>query len=322
MSDERAAPQEQPRRVEEFDTARPIDMDIGNSIGSIEVELTDTALTHVEVEHDPRSAGPDWRDGVAGLLHWVSNRVAETGMPTGTRGAPGFADALGYLGADPDALSASAAVHSTRIDLTANQLVVRAPESTPLHRAPLAIRVRAPRDSHVGVRTQSGAVTVSGPAGRVDIHSGAGGVSVEHANGRAAVRSGSGPLRLGSMRAEAHAHSGSGDIEITSIGGASTVETSTGDVRLGEVNGDVLVRTGSGGVTVADAVAGHTELISGSGELRVSIRRGVAAEVDLTSSTGSAISDLTVADQPPEQEPPLKIFGRTGSGNAWLSSAV
>ena len=72
-------------RTQDFDTAAPIEVDIGNSLGSITVELSTTAVTHVEVRHDAAAGGGDWRSGLTGLLSWVSEQFGEAA----TRGGPG-----------------------------------------------------------------------------------------------------------------------------------------------------------------------------------------------------------------------------------------
>jgi hypothetical protein len=305
-------------RTQDFDTPSPIELDIGNSVGSIEIKLTDTATTHVEVRHDPASGYLDWRGGLSGLLNWVSEQFGEAGIKT-------VLNDRGNAERDKDRTARepiAEAVRQTRIDLTGSRLAVRTPSTAPFRTVPLSITVQAPSDSQVGVRTGSGEVKITGTTNRLQIQSGAGAVSVERAAGSATVRTGSGQLRLGGMTAGVQARSGSGDVEIASIEGPSSVVTGSGNVWLGAVAGDVLVRSGSGDVTVADAASGQTELITGSGELQVSVRRGVSAEVDLTSSTGVASSDLPVAEEPPEEEPTLRIFGRTGSGDVLITSAV
>ncbi|GAA4619213.1 DUF4097 family beta strand repeat-containing protein [Saccharopolyspora hordei] len=310
--DERSTAEEQVSelvRSQDFDTSGPISIDIANSLGPVTVELADTAVTHVEVRHDPAASGPDWRSGIAGLLTWVSEQFSEAGIRTGS-------DFLGPR--EPVA----EAVRRTRIDLAGNRLAIRTPAASPLRNVPLAVTVRAPRESEVGVHTSSGEVRVSGPAGRVNVQAGSGTTSVEQASDRATVRSGSGQLRLGTMAGGVHARSGSGDVEISSLGAPSSVATGSGNVWLGTVSADVLARSGSGDLTIADATAGQVELITGSGELQVSIHRGTAAEVDLTSSTGSASSDLVVSEEAPAEEPKLRIFGRTGTGDAVLTSAT
>ncbi|MBB5155663.1 DUF4097 family beta strand repeat-containing protein [Saccharopolyspora phatthalungensis] len=299
-------------RSQDFNTAGPIRIDIGNSLGPVVVELAETATTHVEVRHDPAASGPDWRSGLTGLLSWVTEQFGEAGIRTG-----GDAE-RGRGPREP----ISEAVRRTRIDLSGNRLAIRTPANSPLRNIPLAVKVRAPLASEVGVHCSSGEVNVTGEAGRVSIQAGSGAVSIERAADRATIRSGSGQLRLGTMVGGVHARSGSGDVEIGAIEAASSVATGSGNVWLGVVSGDVLVRSGSGDLTIADATSGQVELITGSGELQVSIHRGTTAEVDLTSSTGTASSDLLVSEEAPDKEPKLQIFGRTGTGDAVLTTAT
>ncbi|GAA2782576.1 DUF4097 family beta strand repeat-containing protein [Saccharopolyspora taberi] len=315
MTEQQSSAEEEPNelvRTQDFETSAPIEIDIGNSSGTIRVELADTELTHVEVRHDPSAGGMDWRGGISGLLNWVTEQFGESGL------RPGSVDVGRRLQSEPFA----EAVRQTRIDLTGSRLAVRSPASGPLRGIPLEITIKAPLDSQLGVHTDSGKVAVSGAVSRLQLRSGSGEVIVDEVTGTASARTGSGQMRLGTMRSGVQARSGSGDVEIGALEAASSVVTGSGNVWLGEVHNDVLVRSGSGDITVADAAKGQVELITGSGELQVSIRRGVLAEVDLTSSTGSASSDLPVADEPPEEEPKLRIFGRTGNGDVLVGSAM
>ncbi len=295
----------------DFDTPQPLSLDIGDSHGPVTVELTDTAVTHVEVRHAPDANSPDWRGGLAGLLNWVTEQFGEAGVRTGR-------DADRGREREP----ATEAVRRTRVELTGNRLVVRTPNTAPLRNIPLAGRVQAPAHSELSVQAGSGDVTVTGTAVRAQVQSGGGAVSVAESTERATVRTGSGQLHLGRMAGGVHARSGSGDVEITGLFDASSVVTGSADVWLGEVGADVLVRSGSGDLSITDAASGEVELITGSGEIQVGLRRGRSAEVDLTSSAGSARSDLDVRDTPLEENPNLHVYGRTGTGDAVLTSAL
>ena len=83
-----------------------------------------------------------------------------------------------------------------------------------------------------------------------------------------------------------------------------------------------MARAGSGDLTVADASTGQIELQTGSGSIRVGVHAGSSAEVDLSSATGAARSELTLSDDRPEGETKLRIRGRTASGSATVSAAV
>lgn len=296
-------------RTQEFSTPEPVSLDISNILGPVTVRLTDTATTRIEVRHDPTSGGPDWRGGLSNLLSWVSEQFGESGLRAAWDNGRSTKAPI------------SEAVRQTRVTMTGNRLVVRTPNMGPLRSIPLAIEVHAPENSEVGIHIGSGEATVTGTALRANIQSGSGTVSVERTAERATIRSGAGPIRLGTVTSGVHARSSSGDIEITNLTGPSTVVTGSGNVWLGSVDGNLLVRSGSGSLTVAEARSGQLELITGSGDVQITLQRDRTAEVDLTSATGTVASDLDVSDQAPEREPEMRIHARTGTGSALLTSA-
>jgi hypothetical protein len=278
------------------------ELDLGTGAGRIEVRLVDEPGVYVEVRHDPSAASP-WMQGVSNLLTWVS----------GTFGNQ-IGDQIGEV-------SPAEAVRQTRIEQTGNRIVVRTPKALPLRTVPLALSVRAPAGSHVTARAGAADVSVTGTAGRLDLHTGSGQINAERADGTVSVHSGSGTVRLGPMAAGLRARTGTGDLEVASINGPTSLHTGSGDVWLGAVAGDVMARTGSGDLTVADATSGEIELQTGSGAIRVGVHAGSAAEVDLSSVTGEARSELTLSDTRPSAAPGLRIRGRTASGVAVVSAA-
>ncbi|MFI7676662.1 DUF4097 family beta strand repeat-containing protein [Actinophytocola sp. NPDC049390] len=296
-------------RRQSFETDGPAELDLGTGGGAITVRLVDEPGVHVEIRHDPDAASP-WAQGVTNLMSWVSNQF-------GSQLGGQFGETV------PEGSSAEAeAVRQTRVDFTAGRLVVRTPKEIQLRNVPVVVSVQAPVGSHVEARTGSGDVTVNGGAGRLNLHTGSGRISADQAEGKVQVDSGSGTVRLGPVAAGLRAKTGSGDVEVTAIGAASSVVTGSGDVWLGAVTGDVLARTGSGRVTVANAASGELELHTGSGAIHVGVRKGSAAEIDLSSGSGEARSDLDLTTNPPESKPTLRVRARTGSGAALVSQAV
>ncbi|HEU5475047.1 MAG TPA: DUF4097 family beta strand repeat-containing protein [Actinophytocola sp.] len=286
-------------RRQSFETSGPVDLDLAVGAGRVEVRLSDQPGVHVEIRHDTESVSP-FLQQMNSLLTWVSGQ---------------FGDSAGNL-------TPAEAVRQTRIELIGNRLVVRAPKTLPLRTVPIAVSVRAPAESSVVADTGAAAIVVTGPAGWLDLHTGSGDVRADRASKPAEVRTGSGSVRLGPMLDGLKARTGSGDLEVTSIGGGSSLHTGSGDVWLGAVAGDVMARTGSGDLTVADASSGQIELSTGSGNIRVGVRAGCAAEVDLTSASGQARSDLGLSETRPETTPGLRIRGRTASGSAVISPAT
>ncbi|PRW64430.1 DUF4097 family beta strand repeat-containing protein [Actinopolyspora mortivallis] len=298
-------------RVREFPAPGPVELELSNGVGPVEVELVETEVVRVEVRHEPKHGYPDWRGGLGALLSWVSEQINESGLGTGNGGE-----------SDRVSETAAEAVRTTRIDMNGHRLAVHPPTTVPLRAVPLTVLVRAPAGSRVNIHTGPGGIRVTGRAGRTSLQSGSGTVEAGQATGTTTVRTGSGRIRLGEMHAGVQARTGSGPVEIAAVEAASSVVTGSGSVWLGRVRDDLLVRSGSGGIAVAEATAGRVELITGSGEIQVAVGAGVHAEVDLVSSTGSVASELDVDDEPPSEPPRLHVFGRTGSGRALLTPAL
>ncbi|MFJ8916723.1 DUF4097 family beta strand repeat-containing protein [Amycolatopsis sp. NPDC102389] len=301
MTEESIPAGEETVRVEEFEAEGPIEVDVSVAIGRVTIELTGETGAHAEVRRDGGEQQP-WVDGMTSLLSWVGERFGD------------------QLGGSP-AGSVGDAVAQTRIEKVGNRLVVQAPKAWQLKNVPLAVTVRAPAGSHLEVRAGAADVTVTGAAGRADLMTGAGKIGLERADGSAIVRTGTGDIKLGPTLSGLQLRTGSGSVEAASVSGSATVATGTGDVWLGEVAGEVLARTGSGDLSVADAASGTLELTTGSGEVRVGIRGGVQAEIDLSSTTGSVSSELDVAESAPS-EVSLKVRARTGTGDAVVTSAA
>ncbi|WP_086665749.1 DUF4097 family beta strand repeat-containing protein [Lentzea kentuckyensis] len=286
-------------RQQSFEFAGVAEIDISLVSGRVQVHLVDAPGVHVEVRHDP-TAGNSWTEGLSSVLSWVS----------------------GQFGPDKTAAAGPEdAVREARVELLGNRLRVESSKALPLRAVPLSVVVTAPVGSHVSSRTGAADVIVTGGAGRLDLNTGTGTVSADRATGEAKVNSGAGTVRLGTMLGALKAKTGSGDVEVSSVGGTTTLITGTGDVWLGAVQGNVQVRTGSGDLTVADAASGEIQLGTGSGHIRVGIRQGTLARIDLVSTSGNARSDFEVSSQP-LGDATLSITGRTGSGNALVTAAA
>ena len=287
-------------RQQSFEVDGAVEVDVALLAGRVWVHLVDEPGVHVEVKHDP-SPGESWAAGLSGLLTWVNDQFGNgRGQPAGP----------------------AEAVRDARLELSGGRVKVHSSKALPLRAVPLNVTVRAPAGSHVITKAGSADVTVTGAAGRLEVQTGTGDVTADRADAASQVNSGSGKLRLGPMLGGLRAKTGSGDIEVSSVGGNTVIYTGTGDVWLGAVQHDLQVRTGGGDVTIADAASGRIQLGTGSGDVRVGVRPGVAAQVDLVSNSGSARSDLDVSDTPPESEPSLFITGRTGSGTALVTTAT
>ncbi|MFC6092495.1 DUF4097 family beta strand repeat-containing protein [Saccharothrix lopnurensis] len=286
-------------RQQGFDAEGVVEIDVALLAGRVRVHLVDEPGVHVEVRQE-EAPGESWTAGLSNLLTWVNDQFGDRAQPAG----PGEA------------------VRDARVEFADGRLTVRSSQALPLRAAPLGVVVRAPHGSHVRAKLGSADLTVLGSAGKLEIRTDSGDVTADQVGARAKVDSRAGKVRLGPVLGGLNVKTGSGDIEVSSIGGNAVLYTGTGHVWLGAVEDDVQVRTGSGDVTVADAASGRLQMGTGAGDVRVGVRPGVAAEVDLASTSGTARSELEVSATPPEQGPNLFITGRTGTGTALVTTAT
>jgi hypothetical protein len=282
----------------------PAELELAVDVGRIRVDLVEGGSeVRAEVRHDP-TAGGMIGQGVSGLMSWL--------------GASGIGP-----GVDPDQL-AREAVRAAEISWSdaGRRLVVRSPQELPLRAVPLAVTVTAPARSRITARTGSGDVTVSGTAGWTAVRTGSGQVTTGAVEGDADVKTGSGDVEVGAVAGRGRLRTGSGAVRVAAVSGPTEVRASSGDVHVREAAADLSVRTGSGGVTVSDVRAGNLDLTTGSGDLWIGVHTGVAAELDLSSGSGKARSDLAVGDVPPAHTVPVRVKGRTGSGDVLVTGAA
>lgn len=291
-------------RQQHFECEGPIDVWVELDSGQLDItleEAADPGGVSVQIRADPTNR-PPWSVGIAGLLTWLGEQT----------------------GAAPAGELAAEAVRRTLIDFSGKRLTVRSPQDVPLRTVPLIIQISAPSNSSITARSGSADIAVTGVAAGVDAATGSGQIRAQRCTGAAEVRTGSGDVRLGTVLGRLRARTGSGEVDVNSLegtDGGSTVQTGSGDVRLGAVKHDLSARTGSGDVTVIDACAGGLELTTGSGQLRVGIHPGVLAELDVSSGSGWARSDLPVGGAPVEGSVALRVRARTGSGDALVTTA-
>jgi hypothetical protein len=312
----------------------PVDLDVAVDVGRVDVHLTTDVPAHatgdgdepagddaqktaqktgqemrVEVRHDLAATG-GWAQRLGEVASWLG------AVGAGPDGPPDLADG------GADAVRAAEISWSEPGPGEALGLRVRSTSELPLRMVPLVVTVWAPAGSRVNARTGAGDVAVHGSAGRATVRTGAGTAGIGDVSGDADVTTGSGDVTVGAVGGRARIRTGSGRVTVAAVGGTTDVKAGSGDVALGEVAADVGVRTGTGAVQEADARAGRVELTSGSGALRIGVHAGVLAELDLSSGSGRARSELDVRQAAPAREPALRLRGRTASGDVLVTRAA
>lgn len=289
-------------RQQTWTSAGPADIDVTIDVGQVHIELTDNHDNEVRVDirHDP-TAAVGFEQGFGGLVSWlVSAAPVMQGQDV-----------------------AAAAVRAAEMGWqeSKRRLVVRSASELPLRMVPLAVTISAPESSTVSVRTGAGDVKVNGRAGRTFARTGSGDVRIGKIDGDADVATGSGHVDLDIISGGGRVRTGSGSIAIAGLQGPANITSSSGAITLGEVSGDLTLRSGTGSVRVDDAKSGSFQITTGSGELILRVHPGVTAELDLSTGSGRAHSDLPVSPTRPPTDPELVIRGRTGSGDVLVTRA-
>ena len=316
-------------RQESRTVAGPADLDVAVDVGRVEVHLEDAGTSapdedagganapgeleiRVEVRHDPAAAG-GWAQRLGEVASWLGSVGAAPDTGAGDGPVSAGADAVRATDITWSAPGASG---------EAPTLTVRSTTELPLRMVPLVVTVWAPAGSRVTARTGAGDVAVTGRAGRATVRTGAGTATTADVDGDAEVTTGSGDVVLGAVGGRARIRTGSGTVRVGAVAGSTDIKAGNGDVAIGEVRADVGVRTGTGAVSVADALAGRMDLTTGSGGLTIGVHAGVLAELDLSSGSGRARSELDVRQTAPAGEPVLWLRGRTASGDVLVTRAA
>lgn len=322
-------------REESRSAAGPVELDVAVDVGRVEIHLEERAAGTAEngtAENGTAEGGTAEGAGQRVRVE-IRHDLAATGGWAQRLGE--VASWLGAVGAGPDAgppdvgAGADEAVRAAQIgwapagpDGDPTGLTVRSGTELPLRMVPLVVTVWAPAGSQVTARTGAGDVAVQGRAARATVRTGAGTATVGDVDGDADITTGSGAVAVGAVAGRARIRTGSGAVSVAAFAGTTDVKAGSGDVTIGAVSADVGVRTGTGAVRVSDARSGRVELTSGSGGLRVGVHAGVLAELDLSSGSGRARSELDVQRSAPAGEPALRLRGRTASGDVLVTRAA
>jgi DUF4097 and DUF4098 domain-containing protein YvlB len=205
----------------------------------------------------------------------------------------------------------------TTVRLSGRSLTVETPERRQIlsiKRRRIAITVTVPTGSTLFSRTASAAVAATGRYASISAHTASGRIELDHVDGDVEAHVASGDVTIGSGRAVS-AHSASGQIRIGHATGDVDIKAASGKIQVGVAERSVRAKTASGDISIDEARAGTISLDVASGDLRIGVRAGVTAHLDLRSTSGRIRSELPVEDAAPDGGAPLQIRARSTSGN-------
>jgi hypothetical protein len=214
---------------------------------------------------------------------------------------------------------------SATVEFDGRRLVVRVPRRMNLigRSDSVDVRIAAPLDAKVTVRSSYGAVRLRGRVGEAQIDAKYGTVTIDRVrdlrltvpygevdvrevNGRLDLESGHSTVRIGTVRGEAHLRAAHGSIELgvaqgpveARLSGALTIETAMADVTA---------RSAHGVLRIGAATAGTVRLENGYADVEVGVPAGTAAWVDATSAHGTVRNELTAGAAADETERTVEL---------------
>ena len=238
-----------------------------------------------------------------------------------------------------DSKATREAIDATTVDQRGDEIVVHVPArfaALPGRGPSIAMRVNAPHEAALRIKSGSAPVTATGRYGttRIDtgsgdievgdivdsgrVQSGSGDVRIQRVAKDIVVKTGSGDIAVGTFAGDASFGTGSGDIEVTEGGRGLEAKTGSGDISVGQAARDVRITTGSGRVSIDAADEGEVGVKAASGSIRVGVRDGTAVWLDVRSASGRVTSDLAPTGEPSPGERQLRLRLSTASGNIGL----
>ena len=166
------------------------------------------------------------------------------------------------------------------------------------------VHIALPEGSSIDVTTASGDTEIIGSLAKASVTSASGDVSVADEVGVLEMKTASGDVSTANVRESLTCHSASGNVSCDGAGTTTKVRTASGSVRLSvEVPSDISVRTVSGNVAVT-------------------VARGLEVDVDASSISGRLSSTMPLdGTSAGSSHDAVAISAKTVSGDVQVSSA-
>lgn len=167
------------------------------------------------------------------------------------------------------------------------------------------VHISLPEGSSIEVATASGETDIIGNLAKASVNSASGGVRVADEVDSLEMKTASGDVKTGIVRKSLICHSASGNVRCDGAGAKTKIRTASGTVKLtAEAPSEISIQTVSGNVAVT-------------------VARGLEVDVDATSISGrlSSTMPLDSAEGGPTNSDVVSISARTVSGNVSIGSS-
>jgi len=215
------------------------------------------------------------------------------------------------------------AAEQTQVDFDNGALDVKSnPGFGFLRRGAVIVDVALPSGSRLNASVASANVTADGQYDDCKLASASGDLTVEAALGKFKADTASGDVSVAVTKKSAQVNTASGDATFGELCGDVLFRTASGSLNIGRFSGSLKAMTASGDVVVASAVNGNISAETASGEVAVGIAEGTAAQLDLSTHSGSVRNSLQSSDGPAEGDETLTVHARTRSGDLVVQRAT
>jgi hypothetical protein len=238
---------------------------------------------------------------------------------------------------DPAKQADVTAAEQTRVEYAGGRLLIKAPKNwrqyTPRGGGEsIDVQIELPAGSHLRGDTGVAALRCQGRLGECRYKTGIGDIQLDQA-GAVQLRTGVGDITVGRADGDAEVRTGSGSVRIDGIDGMAVVKNSNGDTWIGRVTGDLRVNAANGRISVDQASAtvaaksangdvylgevAHGTVVAQTafGKVKIGIRDGAAAWLDLNTRYGTVRNDLDAAERPGPGEDAVEVRARTAFGD-------
>ncbi len=215
------------------------------------------------------------------------------------------------------------AAAETRVDFTNGNLVVASKRGFSFpRRGAVAVDIELPTGSTIVASVVSARFTADGEYAACKLASASGDLALGVVTGNVRADTASGDITIQVAKASGSFASASGDVAIGVLDGDAKFRTASGSLTVGRLSGGINAQTASGDVTVVTAVRGNVSVQTASGEVSVGIPEGTAAQLDLTTRSGSVRNALEQSDGPVEGDETLIVHAQTASGDVIVQRAT
>jgi DUF4097 and DUF4098 domain-containing protein YvlB len=179
----------------------------------------------------------------------------------------------------------------------------------------MRVELTVPLGTDVVCDTGSADLEVTGGIGSLTFRSGSGDCRFDDVEGDLTVKVASGDMAGATVGGGFTFNSASGDARVREIGGDLTAKSASGDLSFGTVGGSVRLATVSGDVEIGSVSVGSASVRAVSGDVEIGVARGTRVYLDISSTSGDAVSELEMSEESAGDGADLELQVGTVSGD-------